>query len=312
MRYRIAVAMLAMAVAGAAQAKVTARADAGQIVLDNGLVRAVVDTASGSVVSFKQLALPKQPELIARGQSLYWDSNGGPTDPVPGKTGPVKGYFRPGPANRAATRLASASATLADVMVETGPTEFYPFEVEYHFVMKDGVSGLYCYAVLRHPADLPAATLFQTRFVFRTAADDDVFNYWTVGRGRTVKIPRSGVVKKVTDATYLLQDGSVKTKYLNSVYFAQTPAYGTIGVQRDRSHGVFMLEPFGDYHNGGPSRQGQTVHDDVLLRVVQDTHFGSSPVTVAAGEAWSKVYGPFLVYADRASDPNKLWDDVDR
>jgi len=307
-----ALLIVGVALSDSAWAEVTAKADGGHITLDNGLVRAVVDTATGTVISFQQLGAGQPLELVAKDQSLYWDSNGELTNPPPGKEGPKKGYYRPGPDNGTVVKLASATAQQADVEIDTGPTDVYPFKIEYHFIMQDGLSGLYCYTVLRHPAGLPAATLYQTRFVFRTASDDNVFNYWTVGRGKTIRIPRSGVVKQVTDATYLLQDGTVKTKYLNSVYFAQTPVYGTIGVQPDGSHGIWMVEPFGDYHNGGPSRQGQTVHDDVLLRVVQDTHFGSSPVTVAEGETWSKVYGPFLVYADRASTPNTLWDDVDR
>ncbi|WP_443749433.1 polysaccharide lyase family protein [Asticcacaulis solisilvae] len=301
-----------LVLAAPACAEVRTSTEAGHITLDNGLVRAVVDTGSGAVTSFQQLGAGAPVELIAKGQSLYWDSNAEPTHPDPAHPGPKKGYYRPGPGNTT-VRLASATPGQADVEVDTGPTEFYPFRVEYHFIMQDGLSGLYAYTALRHGPDLPAATLYQTRFVFRTAADDAVFNYWTVGRGKTIRIPRSGVVSKVTDATYLLQDGTVKTKYLNSVYFAKTPAYGTIGVHDgDGSHGIFMIEPFGDYHNGGPSRQGQTVHDDVLLRVVQDTHFGSSPVVLEAGETWSKVYGPFLIYANRARDPNALWDDVDR
>ena len=312
MRATLPALLIATALAGGAQATVTTKTDADHITLDNGLVRAMVDTRTGAVTSFQPLGGTAPVELIARDQSLYWDSNGELTNPAPGGDGPKKGYYRPGPDNHTVVRLASGTAQQADVEVDTGPTDFYPFKVEYHFVMQDGLSGLYAYAVIRHPAGLPAATLYQTRFVFRTAADDAVFNYWTVGRSKTIRIPRSGVVKKVTDATWLLQDGSVKTKYLNSVYFAQTPAYGTIGVQPGGSHGIWMVEPFGDYHNGGPSRQGQTVHDDVLLRVVQDTHFGSSPVTVSQNEDWSKVYGPFLIYADRAATPNTLWDDVER
>jgi len=305
-------ATLAALAAMAAQAEtpVLATQDAGAITLDNGLIHVVVDTTTGQVTSFQQM-LDKPTELIAKGQSLYWDANGEPDAPPAGVDIPKKGYYRPAQHDGLA-RLTAASPDQADVEVDAGPTPAFPFAVEYHFVMKKGLSGLYAYTVLRHPADLPAATLFQTRFVFRTASDDAVFNYWTVGRGKTIRIPRAGVVSKVTDATWLLSDGTVKTKYLNSVYFAKTPAYGTLGIQQNGSHGVWMIEPFGDYHNGGPSRQGQTVHDDVLLRVVQDTHFGSSPVQVAAGEAWSKVYGPFLIYTDRAADPNALWDDVDR
>ncbi len=308
----IATTALLAGLAGSAHAAVTAKTEADRITLDNGLVRAVVDTRTGTVISFQQLGAGQPVELIAKDQSLYWDSNGELATPIPGKPGPKKGYYRPGPENNTVTKLVSSTAQQADVEVDSGPTDFYPLKVEYHFVMQEGLSGLYCYAVLRHPAGLPAIDLAQTRFVFRTASDDTVFNYWTVGRGKTIKIPRSGVVKQVTDATWLLEDGSVKTKYLNSVYFAQTPVYGTIGVQPGGSHGIWMIEPFGDYHNGGPSRQGQTVHDDVLLRVEQDAHFGASSTKVAQAEDWTKVFGPFLVYADRAANPNALWDDVDR
>ncbi|MDI7776188.1 polysaccharide lyase family protein [Asticcacaulis sp. EMRT-3] len=309
LRYALPIALVFMAQSASA-APVTATATDGRITLDNGLIIAVVDTTTGQVTSFQQLG-DHPMELIAKGQSLYWDANGEPDAAPAGVDVPKKGYFRP-PQHAGLAKLASATPDQADVEVDTGPTPAFPFAVAYHFVMKRDLSGLYAYAVLRHPADQPAATLYQTRFVFRTASDDAIFNYWTVGRGKTIRIPRAGIVNKVTDATWLLADGTVKTKYLNSVYFAKTPVYGTIGVQPSGSHGIWMIEPFGDYHNGGPSRQGQTVHDDVLLRVVQDTHFGSSPVKVAAGEGWSKAYGPFLIYADRAASPNALWDDVDR
>jgi rhamnogalacturonan endolyase len=302
-------ALAAFAAPAHAATPVTATQGAGTITLDNGLIHVVVDATTGQVTSFQQM-LDKPTELIAKGQSLYWDANGEPDAPPTGVDVPKKGYYR-SPPHQGLAKLVAATPDQADVEVETAPTPAFPFTVDYHFVMKKGLSGLYAYAALRHPADQPAATLYQTRFVFRTASDDAIFNYWTVGRGKTIRIPRAGIVSKVTDATWLLSDGTVKTKYLNSVYFAKTPVYGTIGVEPSGSHGIWMIEPFGDYHNGGPSRQGQTVHDDVLLRVVQDTHFGSSPVTVSAGETWSKVYGPFLIYADRAADPNALWDDAE-
>jgi len=104
----------------------------------------------------------------------------------------------------------------------------------------------------------------------------------------------------------------VKTKYMNSVYFERTPVYGTLGLAPGFARGVWMIEPSGEYHNGGPVRQGQTFHDDVLLRALQDAHFGAAPVALAAGELWSKVYGPFLIYANSGSDAPALWADAQR
>jgi rhamnogalacturonan endolyase len=125
-----------------------------------------------------------------------------------------------------------------------------------------------------------------------------------------VPIPTAATVATLTDATFRLADGTVKTTYQNSVYWAEAPTYGVIGNDQDRAVGLWAIEASPEYHNGGPVKQGQTVHDQVLLRVLQSVHFGASPVDVAAGETWSKVYGPFLIYVNRASDATALWNDA--
>ncbi|MEK6298130.1 MAG: hypothetical protein V4793_43600, partial [Paraburkholderia tropica] len=83
----------------------------------------------------------------------------------------------------------------------------------------------------------------------------------------------------------------------------QVPVYGYVGAQR----GLWMIEASPEYHNGGPVKQGQTLHDNVLLRVLQSVHFGASAVVLKDGEDWRKVNGPFLVYANCADGPAALW-----
>ncbi|SEL39952.1 rhamnogalacturonan endolyase [Roseateles sp. YR242] len=301
--------LLSTAAHAKASADVQAAQQPDQIILDNGLLRAVVSTRLGQIVSLRKRDGGHDEELVAQGQSLYWDANG---ETVPAAEGaPKSGYFRP-EEREGRARLVRATPELAEVAARFEPTPFFPFSGEYHYVMRRGLSGVYAYVVLRHGADQPAARLYQTRFVLRTAADDRVFNQWTLSPDLLVPIPRANVVNTLTDATFLLADGSVKTKYLNSVYWDQVPVYGTLGVFPSYARGVWMIEPSGDYHNGGPIRQGQTVHDDVLLRVLQDVHFGASPVALASGEAWAKVYGPFLVYANEGPDVAALWADAHR
>lgn len=289
-----------------AAAEVTATRADGRLTLTNGLIEAVID-ANGDVVSFRDLR-GTPTELIQSGQKLYWDANAealGATASPP----PKKGYYRPSPADTS-VELVTATAALADVKISSGPSEHFPFRAERHYVMKEGLPGLYAYVVFRHPADLPAARLWQTRFVFRTSPQ--VFNAWSIARNTLIRIPRAEVTQKLMDATFRLADGTVKTKYLNSVYWGDVPAYGTLSVEPGQSRGLWMIEPSPEYHNGGPIKQGQTVHDDVLLRVLQSSHFGAKSVDVQAGEAWSKVYGPFLIYANQATTPGRLWFDIDR
>jgi rhamnogalacturonan endolyase len=236
--------------------------------------------------------------------ALYWDANADPAVLPPGLTASAKGYYRVRP-HQGQTDLVTNTSERAEVVTTAPPTPLFPFSVEVHYVIFRNQSGLYAYAVLRHGQKDAGARLYQTRFVSKTVMDG-TFDQWAIGHGKFVPIPQAAVTKKLTDVTYQLADGTIKTKYMNSVYWADVPVYGYVGKQ----FGFWMIEPSPEYHNGGPIKQGQTVHDNVLLRVLQSVHFGASPVVVADGEPWSKVYGPFLVYANRGTSPEALWKDA--
>jgi rhamnogalacturonan endolyase len=179
-------------------------------------------------------------------------------------------------------------------------TPAFPFDVELHYILRRGDSGFYAYAVVRHPASLPAATFHQTRFVSKASAPGELTDF-VIGDDRIRNINRSDVQRQLMDATFLLADGTLKTKYQNSSYWADTLVYGSAG----KHLGIWSITASPEYHNGGPLKQGQTVHDNVLLRVMQSVHFGAAPVHVDAGEAWSKVYGPVFTYIN---DGN--WEDA--
>lgn len=251
-------------------------------------------------------AAPTNGESNDPNTAFYWDANADAAVVPPGMTADKKGYYRirPGVGH---TELAVNTQERAEVVTTAPATPLFPFAVEVHYVLLRGQSGIYAYAVLRHTTEDAAATLYQTRFVIKTVMDG-TFDQWAVGNGKFVPIPQAAVTKKLTDATYQLADGTVKTKYMNSVYWADVPVYGYTG----KEFGLWMVEPSPEYHNGGPTKQGQTVHDNVLLRVLQSVHFGASPVKVAAGESWSKVYGPFFVYANHGANADAMWKDAER
>lgn len=238
--------------------------------------------------------------------ALYWDANADPAVLPAGLIASEKGYYRIRP-HQGQTNLVMDTPERAEVITTATPTPLFPFSVEVHYIVFRNQSGLYAYAVLRHGQKDAGATLYQTRFVSKTVMDG-TFDQWAIGHGKFVPIPQAAVTKKLTDVTYQLADGTIKTKYMNSVYWADVPVYGYVGKQ----FGLWMIEPSPEYHNGGPIKQGQTMHDNVLLRVLQSVHFGASPVVVADGEPWSKVYGPFLVYANHGAGPEALWKDAEQ
>jgi len=189
--------------------------------------------------------------------------------------------------------------------VRSTPTPLFPFDVDWHYVLFRGQSGFYVYVELHHDKTQPAVTYYQNRFVVKTVMDG-TFTHWAIGGDKFLPIPQAGIAKEVSDATFRLADGTIKTKYMNSVYWSQVPVYGYVG----RHRGLWMIEASPEYHNGGPIKQGQTLHDNVMLRVMQSVHFGASAVDIAAGEDFHKVYGPFLVYANRGDGPEALWQDA--
>jgi rhamnogalacturonan endolyase len=291
-RFAVVAVFLASTVSAA---DVRAVEDASRIRLENGKIALEFSKESGTFTAIRRDRDGKLEDVAVGPEAYYWDTNTEPTDAA-GIEVANKGYFRP---QRPATKL-NVSAEAAEIVANVAHTPAFPFDVELHYVLRRGDSGFYAYAVVRHPAGLPGAVFHQTRFVSKTSAPDELTEF-VIGDERVKNINRSEVVRQVADATYLLADGTVKTKYQNSSYWAETLVYGSAG----KRMGIWSITASPEYHNGGPLKQGQTVHDNVLLRVMQSVHFGASPVEVAAGEAWSKVYGPVFTYIN---DGN--WEDA--
>ncbi len=239
-------------------------------------------------------------------KALYWDANAD-VSPVPtGLSLAKKGYFRPDD-GEPRVDLVRQTSDRAEVSVRVAPTPLFPFDVDLRYVVLRGQSGVYVYAVLHHGEDQPAVTYYQNRFVVKTVMDG-TFTQWAIGDGKFLPIPQGAITKQLSDATFELADGTIKTKYMNSVFWNDVPVYGYVGAH----DGLWMIEASPEYHNGGPVKQGQTLHDNVMLRVMQSVHFGASAVDLKAGEPFEKVYGPFLVYANHGDGPQSLWQDARR
>lgn len=314
---------LGAACAHAAKAPVTVSEDADTLTLDNGIVQIRVERDDGYLASIRQRDAAGWHDLGVTAQraayeahgddfendpekAMYWDANADVAVVPPGFKEDKKGYFRMRP-GEALVQVIAATPERAEVSVRSRPTPVFPFDIDVRYTLLRGHSGFYAQAEVHHGADQPAATFYQNRFVVKTVMDG-TFDHWAVGDGKFVPIPQAAISHELSDATFQLDDGTIKTKYMNSVFWDRVPVYGYVGAQR----GLWMIEASPEYHNGGPVKQGQTLHDNVLLRVLQSVHFGASPVMLKDGEEWRKVYGPFLVYANRADGPAALWADAER
>lgn len=297
------------AFAGPLYPPVTASSNDKEIVLENGILSLKIDRQSSNVVALAYQH-GQNIEVGKRGQSMYFDSNGGTTGlaaDVAAKA-PRAGYMPLG-AYIQSVELTTNTSDLAEVVAKGGPTTYLQFSTEIHYIMKRGLSGYYAYCIYSHGPGMAAGTVGQSRFVVRGPAGPGLFTDVAVDDARFGPVDESPDLKTVSDATFLQQDGNVYCKYDNSAFMANHHVHGMLG----HGIGIWMINPSEEYVNGGPIRQELTVHqDNTLLNMLQGGHFGAGGISVAADEEWSKFYGPFLVYLNNGPSTAAMLADAKR
>ena len=289
---------------------VAVTSDDREIVLDNGIVSLTVDRHSSNIIALTYRHASQTIEVGKRGQSMYFDSNGGTTGlaaDVAAKA-PRAGYMPLG-AYVQSVDLVTNTVDQAEVVAKGGPTTYLPFSTEVHYLVKRGLGGYYAYCIYHHGSGMAAGTVGQTRFVVRGPAGPGLFTDVAVDNSRYGAVDESPDVKTVSDATFLQQDGHVYCKYDNSAFMAQHHVHGMLG----HGVGVWMINPSEEYVNGGPIKQELTVHqDNTLLNMLQGGHFGAGGISVDQSEDWTKVYGPFLVYLNNGPSTAAMFEDAQR
>lgn len=279
---------------------VTASEDAAQIHLDNGTLALTINRAKSEIVSILYRHDGQTTEMC---KSMYYSASAGPLDKNAPRPPAGSIQIR---ANQPA-RLARNSPDMAEAVMESGPTPTYPFHTETHYLLDRGVSGLYAYQIYSHPKDQPAATIGEARFVLKGLPGPGLYTNHVVDAQRLAPYDTSPIIKPVSDATFLLTDGTIYTKYDNSAFMADHYTHGMTG----HGVGVWMLNASNEYVNGGPLKQELTVHaDNTLLNMLQGAHYGSGVLNFQAGEDWTKLYGPFLVYFNSGASAESMYKDA--
>jgi len=286
---------------------VTVNEQAGQLVLENGLISLTVSTVTGDITAIESLDQHHRLLLTDRKEGMYLDANGGP-DEAPANTTakpPKAGYDQP--LYKCACRLVKSGPDDADVELKAGPGDWFPFQTEVHYVLQRGQSGFYAYVLYSHTAGMPGGGIGQTRFAIKGVPGTAVFTSHVVDDKRQGPVDTSPAVQGVQDATYRLADGTIYTKYNNSAFTCDYVAHGMAG----HGTGLWMVWPSTEFLNGGPLRQDLTVHqDNVLLAMFQGGHFGAGTIAVKEGEVWSKLYGPVFIYVNHGSSVESMWTDA--
>jgi rhamnogalacturonan endolyase len=300
---------LGLLVAGAQNVTLT---DSGSTVtLANGIVSAVITKSNGKCTDLRQIG---GANLLANGGQIYFDANGA--------TNGGASLYDPfvGSAYRVVTN------TPTRVEIALNDTDLVGFNVELHYTLRSGDSGLYVHTVWRHGPGNPQVQFEQSRMVIR--CDPDVFTQAYTSAEKTGQMIAPILLQTnlptIMDATYQLPLNSgytnatgftedhfpVYTKYDWSDYMENHTIHGLSG----ETTGLWMIMGSVEYFNGGPTKQNQKVHGTdttpLMLWVFHGQHFGSSKIEKLAGEPWDKIMGPYFIYVNSGTNAAQLWQDA--
>ncbi len=174
--------------------------------------------------------------------------------------------------------------------------------VEYHFVMRKGDSGVYCYVVTKNNTKAEAK-ISELRTVYRM--DRTIFDH-AYNAERTGKLLRQDYMrqfKRLQDETYELPDGekytngSVYSKYDYAGYLKDNPVWGAYG----NGFGFWCIPVSTEAYSGGPMKQDLLVHyDAIVLNYLTSAHFGTGDFLAPAN--WQKMYGPWYLYVNTGDE----------
>src|SRR5665213_2400454 len=187
-----------------------------------------------------------------------------------------------------------------------------------------GEIGLYTYAIFTHLPRYPATSIGEARFCAKLS--DKLFDWMTVDARRNQEAITAydwdhGTVMNMKEARRMNSGkykGHVEHKYDYTAVQFDTPAFGWSSTKQPI--GAWFINPTIEYLSGGPTKVELCVHRDAtfgsnldapappcLLNYWRGSHYGGSSCVIAAGESWTKVIGPFLIYCNAGPTPVAMW-----
>jgi rhamnogalacturonan endolyase len=250
------------------------------VVLANGILSATV-TPKATISSFRYKG-------FGMATTMYYSMDGGANYRQPGGGA----YF-----------VKKLTPDLIDIGFKNKrETEPQAFDCEIHYVLKRGASGLYSYAILSHPADYPATSVGEWRLVWKLSNDllekiyvDDA-RHWPMPSSADYKTAQPTAIKEIVKITHGVRAGEYDCKYDFNADYYDIGCWGHAS-DKNKVGGWIVLGGY-DFFNDGPTKQDLTAASGINHLHFGMDHYNASSTTVAAGEAWQKMYGPFLLYCN--------------
>jgi rhamnogalacturonan endolyase len=298
--------ILAKNVGAQGEPQVTAYQSGKNIVLGNGIVTATIQTNPIGIVSLRY----QGHEMVSqkdRHKFVYFSLNGSEEDYEPLRDGVFSVHRR--------------SPDMVDISckrVYPQNPKFFPCDVDVHFVLRRGVSGLYVYVTLNHPADYPKLNISVWRMVWSMPADNpwlmgkiyvDDARHWEMPSPEDFEHALATDIKEIVKLTTGAWAGRYDCKYMYSVCYWEVPCWGFAG---DESKiGAWIIPGSREFFNDGPTHADLNAETGLAEIQFNEIHYNGSSIDIPQGLAWQKIYGPILLYCNSNPDgADACWADA--
>ncbi len=305
----IFLALLTVATLGhgreAKPANVSWRDDGATVSLTNGRLTAVISKADARVTSL----LFDGTQMVDPRGHIYYSMDGG------------ENFAKPA---RCRFSVTSATPEMVDLVFhqEFAGASHQAFDLELHYLLRRGETGLYSFAVLDHPASYRATTVGEFRLVWKLPNDGKDFSFERVyvdaertgdwGTYADFRAAEKTGISEIVKLTTGVRAGRFDCKYQFAARYSEIGCWGHASDRLGK--GAWIVLSGQEYFNDGPTKQDLTLAENYNLVHLNRNHFGGSEIEVAAGEAWRKVFGPFLLYCNAAAPApgvaDRLWVDA--
>ena len=196
-------------------------------------------------------------------------------------------------------------------------------DMEIRYTLGRGEHGIYTYAIFTHEPSYGATQIGESRHGMKL--NGSLFDWLSIDAQRNMAMPNGYDWDHATDLnmkearrlTTGVKKGVAEHKYDYCADQFDTPAFGWSSTTKNV--GIYFINPSVEFLSSGPKHLELTGHlddgdggDPTLLDYWRGSHYGGSILPIAAGESWTKVVGPIMIYVNSAHTPASMFADAKR
>ncbi|MBB5352131.1 rhamnogalacturonan endolyase [Haloferula luteola] len=272
-----------------------------EVILENSKVEVTIDKRQSTITSMRL----GRHELVG-GKPIYYSMGGG------------RSYRQPG---GAAFRIVEESSEVAHVafLQKWKPGTPQAVDIEVHYALTPDESGVYTYGILSHPADYPDSGVGEWRMVWGMPKKNDrewlmekirvdELRAWEMPSPVDLEKAKPTGIKEIIQILRGPRAGTFDCKYdFNLEYHT----VGCWGHASDKNRvGAWVVLGSHEFFNDGPTKQDLSSASGIIHIHFGRNHYGGSGTQLKQGEAWRKIYGPYLLYGNEGGNADQLWDDA--